>query len=342
MKVAPSISVIVPVYNRAGVIVRALGSIAAQNASEGVELIVVDNGSTDGSMEVARDWAEKNSVPGMSVRFATESRRGAAAARAAGVRLAEAPVVCFFDSDDEMAPGALKAYIDAFASDSHTQIVAGTADIISLDGSRFSFRHRSGDPLIAHLNHSILSTVRYAVRRDYLLSCGGWNPQIPIWNDWELGMRLLLPSPRLMRISLCVAHMHASEDSITGHCFSSRSFDVYAHAVNSAMKAVDSSSRADRSRLRGLLLYRLMTLSALFAREARTLPDEAFHSGRLAYPDRQSLLEASRRIAADTLHDTRALPGLRRRTLLRFTLRLTHLWTRLGLRGAASIATRLI
>lgn len=340
MAIIPTISVIVPVYNRAVLMKRTLQSIAAQQSDDiNIQLIIVDNASSDSSLEVAREWRKANQSSHLTIDVITEKRRGAAAARACGTSQATAPIVCFFDSDDEMPPGTLKSYIRAFTRHKDAQIVAGTAEIEYSNGRRSIFGHRRGDALVCHLHHSTLSTVRYAVKRDYLLACGGWNADINVWDDWELGMRLLISSPHIVKIDECVAHIHAQEESITGSCYAARSFEMYEQAIEAAEESVRTSYRKDRARLLGMLLYRRMTLSALFASEAHVLPDDAFSNDNLAYENRKKLEAASVGIAAETLRATYDMPYLRRRGLLRLILRLSRHWTSAGLRGAAILPT---
>ncbi|MEM1316228.1 MAG: glycosyltransferase family A protein, partial [Pseudomonadota bacterium] len=90
----PAVSVVMPVYNAAGTLTRAAGSVLAQSFSD-LELILVDDGSADES--AAR--AEALDDPRVkTIRFA--ANQGAAAARNAGVAAARAPLIAFHDADD--------------------------------------------------------------------------------------------------------------------------------------------------------------------------------------------------------------------------------------------------
>ena len=94
-----SISTVVPTYNRASLLERALRS-ALPQCEPGDEIIVVDDGSTDDSEAVAR-------ACGAPVRYLSTPHLGAGAARNAGVRAASCDLVAFLDSDDEWMPGKL-------------------------------------------------------------------------------------------------------------------------------------------------------------------------------------------------------------------------------------------
>jgi glycosyltransferase involved in cell wall biosynthesis len=93
------VSVVIPVRNGAGYLGEAIESVLAQ-ACPGIDVIVVDNGSTDGSRAVAESF-------GAPVRVIDEPRRGAAHARNSGAMLARGEYVAFLDADDLWAPGKL-------------------------------------------------------------------------------------------------------------------------------------------------------------------------------------------------------------------------------------------
>lgn len=105
----PAISVIMPVYNRAGTIERAVRSILDQRF-EDHELIVIDDGSSDGSAAVV----EAIDDPRLTLlRF--DRNRGGNAARNAGVQAATSPLIAFLDSDDAFLPDKLGTVVEIFA-----------------------------------------------------------------------------------------------------------------------------------------------------------------------------------------------------------------------------------
>ena len=101
----PAISVVLPVHNRAGVLPRAISSVIAQTLKDW-ELIIVDDGSTDDSAEIAQSFHdERIRVIGLGV------NRGGNAARNAGIREAQAPLIAFLDSDDAYLPIKLERIV---------------------------------------------------------------------------------------------------------------------------------------------------------------------------------------------------------------------------------------
>ena len=97
----PKISVILPVHNRADVLPRAIESVLGQELSD-FELIVVDDGSTDRSAEVAQGFGDARI---RLIRLG--ENRGGNVARNEGVRAARAPLIAFLDSDDRYLPNKL-------------------------------------------------------------------------------------------------------------------------------------------------------------------------------------------------------------------------------------------
>ncbi|MFJ6002739.1 glycosyltransferase family 2 protein [Arthrobacter sp. NPDC092385] len=126
----PLVSVIVPVYNSASTIDRALASVVSQTY-ENWELLVVDDASTDDSADRARAIAA--SVRDRPVRvIVSPENRGSSAARNTGLDVAIGEFVTFLDADDELLPDYLEAMMNA--CDAETDIVV-SGHLVSVDGS---------------------------------------------------------------------------------------------------------------------------------------------------------------------------------------------------------------
>jgi glycosyltransferase involved in cell wall biosynthesis len=105
----PAISVVLPVHNRADVLGRAIQSVLGQTLKK-FELIVIDDGSTDGSVAVARSFSD----PRINI-IELGQNRGGNAARNAGLHAAQAPLIAFLDSDDTYLPEKLERVVAEFA-----------------------------------------------------------------------------------------------------------------------------------------------------------------------------------------------------------------------------------
>ena len=107
-----AISVIVPVYNAEKVVSRGIDSILAQRFKD-FELILVDDGSRDGSGAICDGYAARNS----RVKVIHQDNAGVSAARNAGLKVAQGAWVTFIDSDDMVLDGFLEALVDAVNRD---------------------------------------------------------------------------------------------------------------------------------------------------------------------------------------------------------------------------------
>lgn len=106
---APRISVVLPSFNHAAYVERALRSALEQDVDD-LELVVVDDGSTDGSREVIRDVLAD--ARGRRTTYHEQENSGSHAAIARGLELASGPIVALLNSDDEYAPGRLRRALE--------------------------------------------------------------------------------------------------------------------------------------------------------------------------------------------------------------------------------------
>jgi hypothetical protein len=116
----PLVTVVVPVHDTADYLPDALASIEQQDTA--AQVVVVDDGSTDGSGDIARRWAEHR--PGALVVSQANAGPGAGAARNVGLGHAEGRYVLFLDSDDRLSPGGLDRLVDALEQ-THDDLAVG-------------------------------------------------------------------------------------------------------------------------------------------------------------------------------------------------------------------------
>lgn len=117
----PFISVIIPVYNGAGFIAEAIASVRAQDYTP-LELIVVDDGSTDQTAQVVQGL-------GADLRYVYQPNQGPAAARNQGLALAQGELIAFLDADDLWPPDKLSQQAACLAADAQVQVVWGNTQI---------------------------------------------------------------------------------------------------------------------------------------------------------------------------------------------------------------------
>lgn len=119
-KITPAVSIIIPVYNKATSLRHCLDSIQAQSL-EDWELVLVDDGSSDGSSEICKVFAARDH----RVKYEYQENRGAAAARNRGLGLVSGALVTFCDADDILYPDALRIMKTRLEEVSADLLVAG-------------------------------------------------------------------------------------------------------------------------------------------------------------------------------------------------------------------------
>ena len=276
-----NISVIIPVYNRVATLRRTLDSVASQLVFPR-EIIIVDNNSTDGSMKLAAEFsAEFNGCP---VIVTSCAKKGASAARNAGAAVASGEWLLFFDSDDVMYQSLISTYTEKIASDivQRYKIIVVPQHSRGHDGSLSIVNHPlHGDAVVSQLLHAVISTNNMVLHRSVFYEIGGWNEDLPSWNDWELGLRLLLryaDSTLFMRsIKPQLCHI-LHENTITGVGYSHH-LDECMAAIAAADADIASTSIQSRRLYELLLVYKRIMLAAQLKREgdcrAKTLRNAA-------------------------------------------------------------------
>jgi glycosyltransferase involved in cell wall biosynthesis len=186
--VPPSITVITPSYNAARTIEEALASVRAQGYP-GLEHVVVDGGSTDGTVEILRR------TPG--IRWISEPDRGLAHAMNKGVAMASGDVIGELNADDRYLPGALDAAAEAFDAHPEAEWVTGRCPIIDAEGDEIrrgitayknALLRRYSRRL--YLTHNFVSAPATFLRTAVLRELGGFDERYRISVDYDLQLKL--------------------------------------------------------------------------------------------------------------------------------------------------------
>lgn len=263
----PKVSVIIPVLNRKELLLRCLDSIERQDYRP-LELIIVDNGSTDGTPEVAMKWRIDHSLPDLEVKVVSETKAGACAARNRGLSVASGEFALFFDSDDTMRTDLISRAIREFEKAPETEIVCWRCDLHQLDGTIRRPPFNPKDAMESHLIHALLRTQGYMARTESFRVSGGWNESLPGWNDWELGVRMLIGNPNIVGINEVLVDVFAQTVSITGSNFSSKA-GCWEKSLAAVRHDIETSNRSDKKRLLAIVGYREVILAAHYAKEGR-------------------------------------------------------------------------
>ncbi|HEY8351171.1 MAG TPA: glycosyltransferase family 2 protein [Sphingomonadales bacterium] len=215
----PRVSVVIPVFNAARTIERALASVFRQTFTD-YEVILVDDGSSDGSVarieEVLDAAGEARRARCRVIRL--PQNQGAAAARNAGIKAAQGEFVAFLDADDEWLEDKLARQIAAFDAAGDAVVGGCNAEWRGVSG-KFS-HHLEDGPVVtgrdawkALLKSCYLSTPCVIARRDALEAAGGFDPALPVGEDQDLWFRLAESGPVLYLTDVLV-RIHKQPDSL--------------------------------------------------------------------------------------------------------------------------------
>lgn len=200
-----ALSVVIAAYQAEATIGEQLDALAAQRVPFRWEVVVADNGSTDGTVALARSYADR-----LPVRVVDASaRRGAGAARNVGVTAARAPLVAFCDADDVVAEGWLAAMHDALHEHA---FVAGTFEGRRLNDEA-ALRSRVLPQQDGLQESAHLPGLRHAgagnmgLRTDVFRAVGGFDPGALYLEDTDLCWRVQLAGVPLVHLPAAVVHV---------------------------------------------------------------------------------------------------------------------------------------
>lgn len=179
------VSVIVPARNAAATIAAQLEALVSQDFDGTWELIVVDNGSTDETVRVARGFESR--LPALTLIDASD-RAGSSHARNRGAAIAAGRMLCFCDADDVVAPGWLATLV-ACASD--TDIVAGRLELESLNSATARSWRPTPEAARPEPSLSFAPSSNMAISRALFDELGGFDVAYTKSHDVELGRRAI-------------------------------------------------------------------------------------------------------------------------------------------------------
>lgn len=263
------VSIIIPVYNRADLVVRTLQSVLVQTLRP-LEVVLVDNNSTDATLSVLNDFKSKHDSRDFSVTVATELQPGAARARNLGAKLSHGEWLLFFDSDDTMEPDAVECFMKV-AEESAAEMVACRADRVDLNGNKGEKPYYKHDLLANNIFHASMCPLQCCLlSRSLCERAGWWNAGLPTWNDWEFSMRMLLLKPAVAFYDEAIkVHIFLQRQSITGTDFSSKAgtWEAAIDAVELAVRG--TADLPHRERLLKYVDFKRVALSGAYIGEGR-------------------------------------------------------------------------
>lgn len=195
------VSVIIPTHNRWPMIGEAIESVLKQSY-KGHEVIVVDDGSDDGSIEELSKF-------GSRINVLVQSRRGVAAARNFGVSRSHGDYLSFLDSDDLWRPKKLETQVAFMEANPEVQICQ-TDEVWIRNGLRVNLKKRhqkpSGDIFRVSLGLCLVSPSSVMMKRGLYERVGGFDETFEVCEDYDLWLRIavdtlvsLIPKPLVVK-----------------------------------------------------------------------------------------------------------------------------------------------
>jgi len=184
----PLVSVIIPNYNYAHYLPQAINSVLAQTYSQ-VEIIVIDDGSTDDSVTVLRSYGDR-------IRWLKQPNQGVSAARNVGAHNTKGELVAFLDADDFWLPEKLERQVQLFLADPELGLVHCGVEEIDDNGARLRLRLDGRDGWVATdmllFDRAVMlgGGSGLVVRRSDFEALGGFDTSLSTSADWEFFYRM--------------------------------------------------------------------------------------------------------------------------------------------------------
>jgi glycosyltransferase involved in cell wall biosynthesis len=198
----PAFSVVIPTWNRVELVRQAIASVLRQTWAD-FELVVVDDGSTDGTAAALADITDRR------VRLLVRRHEGVAAARNAGAAAGRGALLAFLDSDDEALPSWLEGFATVLRAGANDVVICG-ATVLGGDGSSWSLPAPMGRLVPDRVAPRFLAGC-YSLRRELFEAVGGFDASLEVGENTELALRLFTrrPQPRFAAIRSPLVYLRA-------------------------------------------------------------------------------------------------------------------------------------
>jgi glycosyltransferase involved in cell wall biosynthesis len=284
MEETVDISVIIPLYNKAGTVARAVESVLAQ-ADCTVEVVIVDDGSTDHPEQALTPYLDR-------VRLIRQANAGPSAARNRGVSASRSSVLAFLDADDEFLPGCLAAHLRTRQKPFPTQL--SLASFKRINGCQ-----ECAEPPLPTRREGLESELDFFVAKgfcaEYVVNLpsgsicidrtlfkeiGGFDERLRCWEITDFMLRAIMTSQRFALLPQVYVAIH---EDVSNSQFSRTHgrTEYLAHFANKIADVFDDIPSAERQRFASFIrnaLYQLMRageiakFKALAARTCKAIP----------------------------------------------------------------------
>lgn len=203
MEITPVLSVIMPCYNQAQYIEEAIESVINQTYKNW-ELIIIDDGSTDNSADIAKAYCIKDN----RIRYVYQENAGPSAARNKGVALSQGPLIYFLDGDDWIDPTLLELGVNYMNANSMCKLYYTRAICFGSCEGELVLKYTSYKDLLVS-NSIICASI---IRRKDFDRIGGFDEELFGYEDWEFFIRLLYHDDYIYQEPATLFHYRVSNN----------------------------------------------------------------------------------------------------------------------------------
>lgn len=253
------VSTIIPAYNAARFIGKAIDSALAQGVEQ--QVIVIDDGSTDNTAKLVAEYGDR-------VELIRQRNAGVSAARNRGISHVKGDFVAFLDADDEWLPGKLQAQLSLFAADPALGTVICDEKHMTISGEvvRASFlatrrcysqlpsqSSRLAKPITWLVQESFFPTSGVLVRKEVLARAGFFDTSLSICEDRDLWIRLALQAPVGLVPKVLLNYLTGRADSLSVIADRARWAESLYNVLNRYLKDIELAVNAENESARTLL-----------------------------------------------------------------------------------------
>lgn len=299
---APLVSVVIPAFNAAATVARAIASVRAQQGVA-VELLVIDDASTDATACVVQECLRELPLARL---LRMPRNGGVSAARNAGIGAARGTYLAFLDADDVWLPGKLSAQVARIEQDPQVVLVSCNSRQVGPGGRTIKEGHRNRPPVEGAdawktlLVYNFIPTPTVLTRTELVRACGGFDETLAVGEDLDLWIRLGTHGKIAVLPEILIDYHDIAGSLMKQHC--GRSADIVAPMLEGHLARMGQRlSTAEIRQIRGQQSFRMacdLFFSGSYRASTPLFVKAARHGARplksLSYLPRAWLMDALR------------------------------------------------
>jgi len=259
---SPVVSILIPAYNSGQWIEKALGSAQAQTHPN-CEIIVIDDGSKDDTLERARKFVARH--PSVRIHIGSQENAGASAARNHALRLASGDFIQYLDADDLLAPDKIAQQLASLTRQAPSSLAMGTWGRFTKDPtqtvwakSEAVYQARSGVEFLQLKleTHSMIQPGAWLVPRTLCERAGPWDESLSLNDDGEYFARVALQAEHLLHVPEARVHYRSAISSSLSRRRSPQALGSLYRSEQLTISHLLTADDSPRSRAAAILAWR--------------------------------------------------------------------------------------